>query len=438
MSDTAHVSPDLRDTFMRVAEALQREVARGTPAAEGEATARFDATSRNRMLDACGSDHRPLVELLLHVGPLIQGRLPSAPMAAGDWSTARAPIVHAVVASRYLQPDVARWAVDAWASALGLVPLALIASPVVASSAPQLVTTPLRPPATPARSAALAPPARGGASRSAAQRGAAPFATGGAAQRYRIGSKSAPHPRPTVTLNPQFTARMQRLERATTVFFVLLAITVFVLLGTAIANLRSRERLRNPFARTRSEMPQVIVSTADAVAPATASSPAAPDVSAGDANRETMLQDAHDSAFVNAARQSAESIRAAVERGLGGSYTVAQQVRSVDGSASCSQVADALRSARTTTERFRHVPGSSALHLTSRDATGQVYDDGRFELGPRSGITNGVHWTFRMHGRFSRDGFTGQSDTETFAVIRWGRTQTCVTVADLVGYRVGA
>ncbi|QJR35605.1 hypothetical protein [Gemmatimonas groenlandica] len=100
---------------------------------------------RNRLLDETGSDHRPLVDLLLDLGhtirPTLQ-RITLTPLSASAWDTARAPMVHQIVSTRYLQPDVARWAVDVWGRALGVSPApaptarSLIASPQLRTSEP--------------------------------------------------------------------------------------------------------------------------------------------------------------------------------------------------------------------------------------------------------------------------------------------------------------
>jgi hypothetical protein len=41
-----------------------------------------------------------------------------------------------------------------------------------------------------------------------------------------------------------------------------------------------------------------------------------------------------------------------------------------------------------------------------------------------------------MRGRFTTTGFVAETQTETNAIIRWGRTQQCMTLADLVAERI--
>jgi hypothetical protein len=99
-------------------------------------------------------------------------------------------------------------------------------------------------------------------------------------------------------------------------------------------------------------------------------------------------------------------------------------------------VAAALANGRTSIEVLSHTPGTFAFAITSRAVTGVIDADANFDAGPRSGTTDGVTWEFRMRGQFTAGGFIGESRTSTEAIIRWGRTQSCMTVADLVAERM--
>ncbi|MBL0892467.1 MAG: hypothetical protein IBJ19_17895, partial [Gemmatimonadaceae bacterium] len=80
-------------------------------------TAGMTTAERGLLLDHCGSDHRPLVDLLLDIGPQILPQLLAlgrTPHRAAYWVNTLSPLVHKLVSTRYLQPDVARWAVDVW------------------------------------------------------------------------------------------------------------------------------------------------------------------------------------------------------------------------------------------------------------------------------------------------------------------------------------
>jgi hypothetical protein len=125
-----------------------------------------------------------------------------------------------------------------------------------------------------------------------------------------------------------------------------------------------------------------------------------------------------------------------ISAGVAGRYRVEQRVRSVDGSLSCADVAAALANGRTSIEVITHVPGTYFFAMTSRGVTGIIDPDANFEAGPRNGTTDGVVWQFRMRGQFTATGFVGESRTTTETIIKWGRTQSCITVADLVAERI--
>lgn len=74
---------------------------------------------RNRLLDFTGSDARPLAELLVEA--LRRGfreRLPDGAMESARWDALVAPFVMQWSAERFVQPDMARWAVECWGYAL--------------------------------------------------------------------------------------------------------------------------------------------------------------------------------------------------------------------------------------------------------------------------------------------------------------------------------
>jgi hypothetical protein len=65
----------------------------------------------NELLDCCGSDHRPLVDLLRlvlrHAGP-VRG----APLSAEEWSVVRSDGVTRLESTAFLEADAARWALE--------------------------------------------------------------------------------------------------------------------------------------------------------------------------------------------------------------------------------------------------------------------------------------------------------------------------------------
>lgn len=75
---------------------------------------------RNRLLDRTGSDARPLAELLLEaLGRGWRERLPTGRLGTPQFDGLAAPFVMQWSAQRFVQPEMARWAVESWAYALG-------------------------------------------------------------------------------------------------------------------------------------------------------------------------------------------------------------------------------------------------------------------------------------------------------------------------------
>ena len=70
---------------------------------------------RNRLLDHTGSDARPLAELLIEaLRRGVRERLPDGAMESARWDAIVAPFVMQWSAERFVQPDMARWAVECW------------------------------------------------------------------------------------------------------------------------------------------------------------------------------------------------------------------------------------------------------------------------------------------------------------------------------------
>ncbi|HMS02169.1 MAG TPA: hypothetical protein PKE51_04315, partial [Gemmatimonadaceae bacterium] len=78
---------------------------------------------RNLLLDACGSDHRALVELLLRVGRHgVADALRKVTRAtASTWPGHRTRLVSLACGELFIEREIAAWAVDAWAVALGVI-----------------------------------------------------------------------------------------------------------------------------------------------------------------------------------------------------------------------------------------------------------------------------------------------------------------------------
>jgi hypothetical protein len=122
--------------------------------------------------------------------------------------------------------------------------------------------------------------------------------------------------------------------------------------------------------------------------------------------------------------------------GPAGRYQVSHRATSVTGGDGCELVAGALAQQQTSVETVEHDPRTATIRLASRQVGGPVQPDGQFRIGPDSGTTNGVRWTFVMRGQFTRDGFIAQSQKTTDAIVKWHATRSCAVVADLVGTRL--
>ena len=453
------------DSFAKTAEALS-----STLAAHGTLLDSNAAQFRNYLLDCCGSDLRPLVDVLLAVGPVVQTRL-RAPASRETWETRRAPLVHQLVATRYLQPDIARWLVDAWGAALGVAP-SVIAQPALVRVDASTLTADAAllsgrgtvnvPPPPIARAVAprapLPPPSRPArAGRTAGARIAAPSVTNATGATAR---PVAPRWRTlSPALNRSQLVRLQRIERVSLGLIAMAAVGVFI---AAILALRGRKA--DTFAAA-AVLPVIAAgSAADSASqaargpmhalpatlppmppepPGVNQAPAATTMSGGTA-RAPLPSDslASDTLFHGAASGLLPPITHAVSgaqiisAGVAGRYRVEQRVRSVDGSPSCADVAAALANGRTSIEVVTHTPGTFSFTMPSRSVTGVIDADAYFESAQRSGTTDGVTWRFQMRGQFTATGFVGESWTTTDATIKWGRTQSCVTVADLVAERI--
>lgn len=450
-SPSVHESVHESDAFQRVGRALIACWPQWSVEAEAGDRAVLSTRQRNRLLDETGSDHRPLVDLLIDLGHVVRpalDRVPHRPLSAAAWDTTRAPMVHQIVSTRYLQPDVARWAVDVWGRALGVSP-APVAVERIAS--PQVRTTEMVPYAAATGAAgAAAATAKATLARATARFGTlpplpsapkparpnAPSWAGGPAS-FGVGAKVKPGARAALASSGRLVTgaarvqgpKYQPVERLAAL--VLTGILSIMLIATIGQKFGPQTRRSGDVIMTRAEAPApqtatigpqpstdsittrsgVVASTAPPREPVTGT--AAPTTTAGN------------TPFVSP-----------MVAGVAGRYRVTQRIRSVDGSSSCESVARALGVGRETEERITHVPGRAVFRLDSRGVAGTLDSEGRFVAGPLSGTTNNIPWQFRMRGRFVPNGFIGETETYTQAILRWGRTQSCVVTADLSAIRL--
>lgn len=430
-----------------------------------------------RVLDECGSDHRPMVELLLDLGRVVRPALQGLPpQASGAWANTRAPLVHKLVATRWLQPDVARWAVDVWGRALGVAPPP--ASPVLelATAASEVPVEPRAVSAAPTAARTVAPaPVRGQPTTPpivtpqqvpANLRNRPSWAGGpvsfGVGQKPSAAAMAALARSGRVVVQAPVTGgpRFQPVERRAAAVLVGLLVVITVGLSdafdrrpnsttpvdavsqaslspvaglnvpapsgdaNAVVRVLKEQATVVPPAATRATEEVSVPGRVNVPPAAVTATPVAPTPDVSSSPRGSMSPLPH---------AIGERIR---ETGVAGRYRVTQHVRDVSGSESCAAVARALRADRESEEVVAHEPGASTFTLVTRGVTGTLDPDGWFVGQPRAGTTNNVNWQFRMRGRFGPDGFTGESVTHTDAILRWGRTQICVVTAELTGRRL--
>ncbi|MCA2987059.1 MAG: hypothetical protein INH02_06530 [Gemmatimonas sp.] len=432
------------DAFARVCAAF---VAAWPGVADPAAPTRAEV---GRVLDECGSDYRPLVELVIDLGRVVRPPLASLPpQTAASWVHARAPLVHRLVSTRYLQPDVARWAVDVWGQLLGIVPASVVAPPSLESAAAPGAAAAAgvaaaRPASATAPSAhAAAPQPRVLAPQQVpAALKQTPSWAGGPVS-FRVGQKPkastlaamAQSGRVVVRGAPVSGPRFQPAERFAA---LILALLLVLITGGLLNEFRKRPDVPAP----ADAMPVAEGALAPA-APAPAPEAAATAIVAAAAAAPPVDTTVRPLASPDDSRERPDipGVKAfppslpVRETGVAGSYLVTQRVRDVSGSTSCDAVAQALANGRESEERVVHTPGAPTFVLSTRRVAGTLDRDGTFVSEPRAGTTNNVNWRFQMRGRFGPDGFTGESVTHTDAILRWGKIQTCVVTAELTGRR---
>jgi hypothetical protein len=435
-------SPVHADSFTRVSTALL-----AVWPSVADPSAGLSKAEMGRVLDECGSDYRPLVDLLVDLGRAVRPALGGlSPQAPSDWVHTRAPVVHRLVSTRYLQPDVARWAVDVWGRALGVAPVQPVAAPTVALPADDF---PAGSPET-AGSGAASPAAanRGGATRAPTARPPVltpqqlppalrqvPSWAGGPVS-FRVGQKPKAATlaqlaqsgrvvvRAPVAPGPMF----QPAERRAAVVLGALLVVITLALMNAL--------------RGREEGTEAAVVAAGVMEGATRTSARA--LNAPAVTAPAVTAPAETAPSVTAPSVTAPSVtapgggaRIAVrDVGVGGRYVITHRLRDVSGSESCDVVARALAARRAVDETVSHAPGQPTFTLVTSRVTGTLDSDGLFVSEPRAGTKDNVRWRFRMSGRFGPEGFTGESVTHTDAILRWGKIQTCVITNELTGRRL--
>jgi hypothetical protein len=446
---------------------------------------------RNLLLDACGSDHRALVELLLRVG---RHGIADALRALGTvrpdaWPAHRTRLVARACGELFIGAEIAAWAVDAWAVALSVVPATTVhaiqrsyedearraarereraeaqAAAVLRSSAALAARTGA--PVVGAGALAAMPPGTGrlmgtpgGLLATPKWGGTAatllhtPSWAGGAAA-PRVGAwrrgRGGP-PRWRVSATPLQPPDMRK-------FFALFAVVAVCMFGVVTLMRRLTPALSVPMpiialpesAQATVNPPPMVetlptaadsantADTADTANIAADVPPALPrtNTSPGSqASRPAPVASFVSPAIAATPRSPSADIDL-VTSGIGGLYEVQHRVLSVHGNGLCDPVAESLaRRQHLTVEEITHTPGESTFALATRTGVvGRLQPDGVFATSVHRSIYDNVRIVFRMTGRFTRDGFVARTTTETDAVIKYRVRQQCLVLADLVGRR---
>jgi len=456
-------SPVHADSFARVGTALLAV----WPSA-ADPSAGLSRAEMGRVLDECGSDYRPLVDLLVDLGRAVRPALAGLSLQTpSDWVHTRAPLVHRLVSTRYLQPDVARWAVDVWGRALGVAPVQPVAAPTVALPADDV---PAGAPDTMDAGAAVPAAAhRGGATRAPTARPPVltpqqlppalrqvPSWAGGPVS-FRVGQKPKAATlahlaqsgrvvvRAPVAPGPMF----QPAERRAAVVLGVLLVVITLALTNALRGRKEVAATAGVLEGAKTAVAPAVAAPAVAAPAVTAPGVTAPALTAPALTAPALTAPALTAPALTAPALTAPSVSApgvmapggrapiAVrEAGVGGRYVITHRLRDVSGSESCDVVAQALAAGRAVDETISHEPGQPTFTLVTSSVMGTLDRDGLFVSEPRAGTKDNVRWRFRMSGRFGPEGFTGESVTHTDAILRWGKIQTCVITNELTGRRL--
>jgi len=420
------------DAFARLAIALRALASASDESVMPDVLAPGSALSvrvRNQLLDACGSDHRPLVDFVLAVAPDVRLSLhammadTSTTVTQASWERFRAPLVHRLVATRFLQQDMARWAVDLWGYALRIYDIVPAPPSLAAITNDTRVMAGARASSSAQHKPSVAPIAPRGAGRRAmgfltspsapiAGLSSAVMAPNAAQHASWSARRTAARRSARGTISAVEIARVLRVER---LWFTV--ITGALVLWICVEAFRLVTR---PVDRAPRNTAAVVIAPAPAVADAFAPS--------------------NTRARVGVLEQRSATME--LTRGwlgpVAGMYRVSHATRSVVGGDGCDRVTEALALQQTSIEAVEHDESSDVIRWPDRAIDGHVDAGGRFETGPDSGLTNGVRWTFAMSGRFTRTGFFAEAVKTTSATLGWHRERSCAIIADLTGTRLAA
>jgi hypothetical protein len=369
-----------------------------------------DVQRRNLLLDAVGSDHRPLVDLLLFAEERgVRERLPVGSLDGDRWELVHAHTALDFASRTFVQIDAARWAVETWAFAGGHI------------SHEQLERRVVEPPRTapPAVAAATATPST---RQPLARVPQPPLASKvlpapAAAMVHRI---LPPGPRWRTQTTPTAARHLASRNTASTIEPAAVVIAVIALIAVPAIFVISTRPNAQQIAALRDAERNAAVSI-------TAPNPTPPSVPQSVASTDAATKRITEALVPG-------DIRA---RGIAGRYRFDVQNVEVTGSASCDVVQRRIAARPGQIEQIDHLPGAEGFTFgTSWRLLGHLDADGHFTTDRAQGATRGVQWTVQWSGVFAGDSVLAISDTETSGVLRWRETQECRAITRLVGHRV--
>jgi hypothetical protein len=381
-------------------------------------SASSETQRRNRLLDAVGSDHRPLVDLLLFAEERgVTTRLPAETLEGDRWELVHAHTALDLAARTFVHIDAARWAVEAWAFALGRIAVEQLERAVREPERDSVVPT----------GAAVARPAGETPRRSAAVPASSPVVARSAPLFPAAATQIAhrilpPGPRWRTNAPPSAARHLASSSTRWTVEPAAVFLAVLLLIGVPALLVLTGAVGRPSVSRATPVSPPAVARDTST----TATQPVA------DAVQSVAAVDA------STARVAAEYLPTLVRaRGIGGQYRLRVVGVEVTGSPSCDAVARRISGRPESVETISHLPGEERFTFVSRGGlVGHLTPEGTFSTDVARGSDRGVQWTVQLSGTFAGDSLIAVSDSETTGVLRWRDTQVCRALTRLVGRRL--
>lgn len=442
----------------------------------------------HRLLDETGSDHRALAVLLLRAWDAeIPQRLDAAAARGTPWGESAAPHVVGLASEHFIQPEMARWAVETWGMALGhYVAPKPVAAPVTSTTSAW--RAPQRAPVAASGPPPFAgPPARGGGVLGTQPRWQGPVqanppGTPGWVKHGKVpptpryiqgslGTAATPPPPGSITLFGGAVLTPSDVRGIA----ILGGLYVF---GMAFLWFGIRSVREDDVARPLGAA--VVATRAPALTGAHARDSARAVEAMRLARRDSLLADASRRTQVamppverrigtspNVVALSPDSeatpsailpdelrpwrgryVAARAPEMVPGRWTVRADVQGVSGSRSCDAVWRSLAPGRESVEAIAlgalvrgdltTLPGVE-FHFTSRPGLrGTIHDDGSFQTVPLRSMREGVGYEYRMAGRFADGAFEAEAEAVTRTTLRFGDPQVCSVRTRLSGRRIAA